>query len=59
MNKKPLKVIKYCELWKQTNMSDGQEKYAIEKITVRSTGNTICVLRENGKWSRTFNSKTA
>ncbi|MBT2289489.1 hypothetical protein J7E73_10165 [Paenibacillus albidus] len=40
MNSKPLKVTKYCELWKQTIMSDGQEKYAIEKITVKSTGNT-------------------
>ncbi|RAV19471.1 hypothetical protein [Paenibacillus contaminans] len=40
MKGKPIKVTDYCVLWKQViNDNEHGERYAIEKIEVKSTGN--------------------
>ncbi|MEI7028413.1 hypothetical protein [Paenibacillus sp. y28] len=39
MSQKPKKVTKYCELLEQAFIDEGQQRFAIERIKVRSTEN--------------------
>lgn len=39
MSQEPKKITKYCELLERAFIDEGQQRFAIERIKVRSTGN--------------------